>query len=259
VIVSGNVAAVGQEGGGVPVTTVPGGTVVEAQGNIRIRAEPSLNGERIGFAPWGAVASLIGYDSTGDWININYNGLVGWSAAEWWLIVSGQVPTVARGAGGSVFTGGYGDLILFNGPDPNAVAIQVVPNGTPFTILEGGRPDGFTHIQLPDGKTGFVKLPETTVPVVSGQGGQAVSVPVTVTSATGVVVMAVGNIRVRNEPSINGERLTGLAWGDQVAALAKSADGEWLLIQAPDGIIGWAATVWFQLVSGSITSLPVQQ
>ena len=266
VLVSGDLGAIGQGGGG--TTTAVSGQV-QSVGNLRIRNAPSLSGDRIGFVPWGGVATLLGVDASGDWIQINYNGIVGWSASVWWVGVTGApvvtsggtTPAAAvsgQGGGG----GGFGDLILYNAPNDNAVAISVIANGTPFNILEGGRPDGFTLIQLPDGTSGFVKLPETTtsVPAASTTGTTTTTTTTTTTvvgSPTGVSVMALGNIRVRNTPS-GGERVTGLAWGQIVPVLGQTADGNWLLISA-DGLQGWVAVEWFDVVSGSLSSVPVVQ
>jgi hypothetical protein len=264
VVVQGDAGAIGQ-GGAIPVTgtIVPGGGLVQALGNIRIRNEPSINGDRLGFVPWGGVATLLGVDASGDWININYNGLVGWSASAWWSGVSGTVvvtpsttgtTTTAIGQGG----GGFGDLILYNGPNENALAIAVIANGTPFTILESGRADGFTLIQLPDGTSGFVQLPATASVPVTTTGGTTTTSTTVVGSPTGIVVQALGNIRVRDRASINGARVTGLAWGQIVPVLGTNPDRTWLLIAA-DGLQGWVAVEWFTFVSGSLNQVPVVQ
>jgi uncharacterized protein YraI len=163
--------------------------MVMAQGNVRLRAEPTLESERLAFVAWGGTATLLGYDSTGEWIQVDYQGIVGWTAAAWWKI--GVTAPAPSSSGGST------------APTSN--------------------------------------LTTTTVS----------------SSPTGVIVMALGNIRLRTEPSLEGERLTSMAWGDQAAALAISADGEWVLLDFA-GVQGWAAAAWFDAMSGSFSALPVQ-
>jgi hypothetical protein len=72
------------------------------------------------------------------------------------------------------------------------------------------------------------------------------------------VVQALGNIRVRDRASINGARVTGLAWGQIVPVLGTNPDRTWLLIAA-DGLQGWVAVEWFTFVSGSLNQVPVVQ
>ena len=265
-VVQGNPAAIGQ-GGAVVVsgTVVPGGTLVQSQGNLRVRNEPSINGTRIGFVPWGGVATLLGVDASGDWIQINYNGLVGWSASAWWTgVPAGTVATTtgitttttAIGQGG----GGVGDLILRNGPDENATAIMVIANGTPFTVLAEGFVNGFIQIQIPDGTTGFVQLPASTVPATTTTTTSVVPATTTTTivPASGIVVQALGNVRVRDSASINGVRVAGIGWGDIVPVLGTNAERTWLLIVA-EGVQGWVAVEWFDFISGSLEQVPVVQ
>jgi|GEM_PF-5755185 len=238
----------------------PSGTIVQALGNVRLRTLPDFNADRIGLAPWGAVASLEETDNSGEWILVNYNGLLGWTASAWWVIVSGDATVVTTdgntdpgvGGGGSAASG-FGDLILYNAPNEGAVAIQVVPNGTPFDVITSDAGSGFAEIQLPDGNKGFVKLPAAPTTTLaepsgttSGDSGATVSTNPN-SSLIGATVMAVGNVRVRSIPDLNGARVDGLAWGDLVTVSNVSADGNWIEITTPNGITGWAATVWFEV------------
>lgn len=177
------------------------GSLVQALGNVRLRAEPSLESVRIATVPWGGVATLQGYDASGEWIQVDYNGLVGWTAAAWWT-AGNAAPTVAAQGGATA--------------------------------------------------AGTVNTTTSTTPA-----DQHLATVVVSTSPTGVVVQALGNIRLRNEPSLNGERVAGMAWGDQAAALARSADGEWILLDFA-GVQGWAAAAWFTVVAGNANGLPVR-
>jgi hypothetical protein len=78
-----------------------------------------------------------------------------------------------------------------------------------------------------------------------------------VVNRTGVFVRAVGNVRVRDFPSLQGARMGFLAWGTVVELLGFSPDGEWILILTEDGDIGWSSVAWFETFSGDPSSVPV--
>jgi uncharacterized protein YgiM (DUF1202 family) len=214
VIVSGNPSSAPQTG--TPSTTAvttattstaavsntsQAGSLVQALGNVRLRNEPSLNGTRLATVPWGGVASLQGYDATGEWIKVDYNGLVGWSAAAWWSIGNAELTVT----GGSASTAsGANVTTTSSSPADQNLATVVVTN-----------------------------------------------------SPTGVIVQALGNIRLRDAASLNGDRVAGMAWGDQAAVLGRSADGEWLYLDFA-GQLGWASAAWFQVLAGDITAVPVR-
>jgi len=245
-------------------TPVAGGTLVESRGNVRLRSGPSLSSERLGYVPWGAVASLLAFDSTGAWVQIDYNGTVAWSAAEWWVLSSGS-PASAPSSGGTAASststassGGGFDFILFNAPSDSAIAIRVVSSSTPFSVVNNNAGNGYVQVLLADGTDGFAKADALG-------GGSTATSSSTTTSATsssapasGTVVMALGNVRLRAEPSLSASRLTYMEWGAEVGALARTADNEWIQVNY-NGTVGWAASTWFQFVSGSLAGLPVAQ
>jgi uncharacterized protein YraI len=82
----GTVTSASPNVGVAPVATPASGQVI-ALGNMRLRDRPSTRGVQIGRVGWGQTATLLGYDATGTWIQVNVNGRVGWSAAEWWRLV----------------------------------------------------------------------------------------------------------------------------------------------------------------------------
>lgn len=84
-------------GGGAPVTTTTTSTVtatgvdysvtmsqqefnstIGVLGTLRIRSAPSLSGRIISAIPYGQRATPIGRNYNGTWIQVNYEGVVGW-------------------------------------------------------------------------------------------------------------------------------------------------------------------------------------
>lgn len=103
---------------------------------------------------------------------------------------------------------------------------------------------------------------ESVVESITGEDVESVTVPdagsiSTVSSPTGVVVQAVGNVRVRSASSINSERVAGLGWGDTVAAIGRTSDNGWIQVQV-GSVQGWVSSAWLRLVTGSYSSLEVK-
>lgn len=61
------------------------GVVTLQSGYLNIRQEPSINSPVIAMAPNGATLTIIGRN--GDWYNVNYNGNIGYAAAQYIRIV----------------------------------------------------------------------------------------------------------------------------------------------------------------------------
>lgn len=57
------------------------GTVALQSGYLNIRSGPSLNSPVIAMAPNGATVTILG--TNGEWYNVNYNGNIGYAAAQY--------------------------------------------------------------------------------------------------------------------------------------------------------------------------------
>ncbi|HLU11347.1 MAG TPA: PA14 domain-containing protein [Oceanobacillus sp.] len=78
--------------GNVPATSVPGQTgilVTATPYTVNIRSGAGTQHSRIGRLPAGSTAQVIGRNSNNTWWQINYNGIVGWVAAEYAVIQQG--------------------------------------------------------------------------------------------------------------------------------------------------------------------------
>ena len=198
---------------------------VQARGNVRLRDAPSLNGRQVGLAPWGAVATLLGFDTTGDWIRVDYNGLIAWSAATWWANLAGGAAG-ATSSTSSASTSGQGGAIA---PDSSSASTTDSSSSSSST--------------------------STAVDSISA-------------APTGVMAQALGNLRLRDAASLNGARVGSMDWGTTVEILGRSSDGNWYFVQIkalPDGTAvadgqrGFAASAWFNIQTGDVTSIPTIQ
>jgi len=161
--------ALGVGGGG----TASGVLDVRALGNVRIRQEPSLNSPKIGNIGWGQTARLLAADASGDWIQIEFEGIVGWSASIWFELVGdddvilvtdpGQnvtevvgAPTVTVDIPGSsgVVMMAVGNVLLRAQPNVNAARIGSVGWGTIVEALAVSS-DGNWYLISADGVIGW--------------------------------------------------------------------------------------------------------
>jgi uncharacterized protein YraI len=79
-------------GGSIPSPTVPGqtGTLVTATPyTVNIRSGAGTQFGRIGRLPAGSTAQVVGRNANNTWWQINYNGIVGWVAAEYAIMQQG--------------------------------------------------------------------------------------------------------------------------------------------------------------------------
>jgi uncharacterized protein YraI len=74
----------------------------------------------------------------------------------------------------------------------------------------------------------------------------------------GIRVVGIGGVNVRADPILDGPVLTVAPNGAALPVNARSADGEWLRIELPDGTLGWVSSAAV-LPQGDLTSLPVAE
>ncbi|MGF1505273.1 MAG: SH3 domain-containing protein, partial [Anaerolineae bacterium] len=71
----------------------PQGVTARANANIVIRSGPSVDNDRVGSLPFGSVVPVVGRNSNGQWILIEYQGQQGWIAA-WLTTINGSLNDV---------------------------------------------------------------------------------------------------------------------------------------------------------------------
>jgi uncharacterized protein YraI len=77
------------QGGG--ATAVPSGTITVTASpyTVNIRQGPGTQFSRIARFPASATATLVGRNASNQWLQINYNGIVGWVSAEFVVLSAG--------------------------------------------------------------------------------------------------------------------------------------------------------------------------
>lgn len=87
---------------GVPITSSSSqtlsvtstGLTLTATGTVNLRSSPSRAGAVLGLLPQGAPADILGRNSTGTWIQVNYNGTIAWVSASFVRlpVATSQIP-----------------------------------------------------------------------------------------------------------------------------------------------------------------------
>jgi len=72
-----------------PLPNSTGIIVTATPYTVNIRSGPGTEYSRLGQMPAGSTAAVIGRNSSSTWWQVNYNGIVGWVAAEYARIQTG--------------------------------------------------------------------------------------------------------------------------------------------------------------------------
>jgi uncharacterized protein YraI len=89
-----------------------------------------------------------------------------------------------------------------------------------------------------------------TVPVVdTGIAPPAAPQP------TGVRGRVLGNLRIREAPTIRSARVGLLPWGAEMDILGKNRGHSWYMVSY-GGVVGWSSAPWIRIVQGTFDALP---
>lgn len=173
--------------------TYVGTVMLDPGANLQLRRNPNINAESLGLIPAGEQVEVSGRTEAGDWLQVTYDGIQGWSAAAYLrLTFNGrpanvaELPVVEAGQttppAGPEGTAEPGAPVAPAGPDTTAapsqalrpaeivvdvIAMTVEPggDGTGMPVLTRGHrvnfvftsDDGqFSLIELEDGTAGWV-------------------------------------------------------------------------------------------------------
>lgn len=263
------------------------GTLLMAVGNVRLRAAPNANAEPLGLIGWGEIVTFLATDASGQWYQIDYNGLVGWSLAGWFEVYGGSSPQsnsgpsasspnpapststtsqnpVSSSSSGTVRS--VGTVRLRTQPNTNGAVLGVMGWGDTALLLGFDASRTWAQVNF-DGVIGWVNTgwlevtpgdvsaPTTSETVSTAPQPTAPSVvaaPAASSTSNGTL-MATGNIRLRAQPNTSSEVLANIGWGERVALLDTDASREWVQINY-NGTVGWAHRGWFEVVEGSINA-----
>jgi uncharacterized protein YraI len=178
-------------------------TATVKAGPLYFRPNPNKNGDPYGFIHRGESYPAIGRSADNIWIQLEVDGVVGWSMTEF-LTLSGNINSLA----------------ITDGTAPSATG---------------------------DGVAGVPESPSTI---------EGTPQPLEEPTFTGVRARALGNIRLRTQPNDLAERIGNVAWGSEVEVIGRSGDGLWLQIVV-DGVQGWSARAWYEIIQGDLTTVPI--
>jgi len=72
---------------------------------------------------------------------------------------------------------------------------------------------------------------------------------------SGVVAQALVRLNIREQPTMDSEKLGQLGIGDVAAVVARNGAGDWYQVQY-DGVTGWVAAEWTRIVEGDVWNVP---
>ncbi|MBZ0309753.1 MAG: SH3 domain-containing protein, partial [Anaerolineae bacterium] len=259
-------------------------TLVRANGNVRLRAEPDLNSRKVALIGWGDIAVLLAVTEDGEWYQLNYNNVIGWAVSEWFTLVSGEVEPlvdvtpstnatpaaveVVTAPGAASATGlvrSLDNVRIRQQPDIDSARIGFIGWGEVAELVAVSADGAWYQINY-EGIIGwsvaeFFEVVSSDTPTVITQPNNVVldtplSVP-PVGNASGIVT-ALGNVRLRAEPSLQSQRISFIGWGEEAEIVGINDDGTWYQLNY-DGIVGWSLAEFF-VVEGNVTTsaVPVQ-
>lgn len=116
-------------------------TGVAADDVLNVRAGPGASFEDIGDLQPGARVSVVGYDPTGQWAQIQFRNQIAYVAARYLAEPAPFSPTMGSGLGPHVVTGipaddPDGGLVARGGAGRDFPRLGVLPNGTTVQVIE---------------------------------------------------------------------------------------------------------------------------
>ncbi len=181
---------------------------------------------------------------------------------------SGAVLPVGAGAApaatGVVAIPTVGLLNVRQSPSADGARLTQLTGGERYAVL-GRTEDGAWWLVDFGGGQGWISAAYAryeggdinAMPVTDAAGGAAASgaAPVSGGAATGLIVTAQYNIRLRRTPGSEGEALSTFQWRDEAELLGRNADNSWLLVSY-NGLVGWVSAAHVS-VGGDVNVAPV--
>lgn len=167
------------------------------------------------------------------------------------------VNTTVPVAGGHPGVVNVTSLNVRSGPTKGSSVVTTLPQGASVSII--GKSNGWDHVQLPDGTTGWVMgsyvgsstaaSPATTTTTNPNIGNPTAPTRSTAPVQTkvahhGTTTSRVAGLRVHSAPGLGAPVVTSIAKGERVTVLARR--NGWVEIRTSSGQVGW--------IKGSYTS-----
>jgi uncharacterized protein YraI len=197
------------------------------RGPLNFRSSPNKSAGVLQILRRGQQYTAVGRSADNIWVQLDINGTRGWCMSEF-LTLGGDINSLA----------------ITDGTSPAATTSTTTTTTSP-TDSNPGTVAATVLVLNADGTSTTV-----TAPVDAGANNAAT------TPIASVRARAVGNMRVRDVPNDNGNRVAGVAWGQEVELIGRSADGLWFKLVV-DGVTGWSSSAWYEVIQGDVNALPI--
>jgi uncharacterized protein YgiM (DUF1202 family) len=225
------------------------GTVVQAVGPVRIREAPSIDSQRLSYIPWGESAQIIAVDPSGEWYQIEYQGVLGWSSSNWFVLVetarnSAQAADVQPLPPGAVTVQAVDSVRIRSLPSVQADQIGTMAWGDVAQVLAVDSSGQWYQVNF-NGLVGW-----SAAPWLRPSDPAQLSAPVAV-SQTATHVRATGNVRLRAEPNTESAILETVYVGRVALYLGVDASGQWYQVRYNDQE-GWSFAEYWVILTEPI-------
>ncbi|MCM3619265.1 SH3 domain-containing protein [Sutcliffiella horikoshii] len=221
----------------------------EAQGKVaiittdglNIRSEPSTQGEVLGSLSDGQQVEVLAI--RGEWINISYDGTVGWVHSDYAKIGtsgSGEQGVQTPKTGATIKVSG---LNVRSEPSLNGKILEQLPQGTSVTILS--ELNNWCEIEYGNGETGWIAGWFLERSGVS-------SPPQSPATSDGTIVIVDDATNIRNAPSTNAKVVLRASEGEEFSIVGQEND--WYKIKLKDGSEAYVAG-WIVATKGSAPNI----
>ena len=167
-------------GGGItPPNT--GVTATVTAGELNVRSGPSTGYDILGTMENGQTVPVTGRAADNSWLQVNANGLSGWSSAAY-LNVNGDLNTVpvASSSSSAAPSGSTGvrvqmisQAVVYNGPNGNSQAIDSLPFGAQADVIGRTADDSWLQVNY-SGGSGWIYAPYARI-----TSGSLLNAPIT--------------------------------------------------------------------------------
>lgn len=238
-------------------------TVVNAS-VLNVRSGPGVGFGAVARLNRGGVVTLIGRNADATWAQVQLAaGIQGWINANYLapsLPIANLPVTYGTTVSNGVVSASF--LNVRSGPSAGFGVVATLSRGDAVNLIARTEDSTWVQVQLSNGTQGWVNaswlisnIRVWTLPVAGNTSGVPTAPPPANAGPTGVI--SAYRLNVRSGPGTWYGVVTQVAQGQSVSLLGRTAYGDWLLIQAPNGFTGWI-NANYVLSGTAFSTLPVR-